>query len=352
MPIEEVIKSYFPIYSEYSVVPIKNGNINKTFILYLTINKNKKKYLLQQLNKMVFNDPIAVIENSSLVLDYIKDDALYYLKTLDGKKYYIDSSGSFWRIFNFVSNSISFDESEDLTILYQTGKAYGNFFSRLSQFDGRNLKTTIPNFHNTKMRYKSLDNAVKSSLGRYEKCQREYALLKQLENHVCFLDCLIEEGKLPVRITHNDTKCNNVLFNRETHEYITVIDLDTVMPGYILHDFGDGARSICATEKEDSKRFENISFNLDKFYHYAKGFTEEIKNYLIEIEKLTLYMGILKITTELSVRFLTDFLLNDIYFKTDYPNHNLDRAINQLTLAFDVFDKQEEIKDITYSLLK
>ncbi len=352
MQFKEVIDSYFPYYEDYSLTAIHTGNINKSYLLEIIINKNKNKYVLQQLNQTVFNDPVAVIDNSTLILDYMNNDLFYYLKTINGKKFYLDEDGRYWRLFNYVQNSISFNKTNDYDIVYQTGKAYGNFFSRLQNFNNNELKTTIPNFHNTKLRYQSLDVAVKNNPERYKKTQREYELLRQLKNHVCFLDCLIEDKKLPVRITHNDTKCNNVLFNRITHNYITVIDLDTVMLGAIAHDFGDGARSICATEAEDSKDFENVSFDLNKFYYYTKGFAEEIKHFVLEIEKLTIYMGVLKITTELAVRFLTDYLLGDQYFKIDYPTQNLDRTINQLTLAFDIFDKQNEIKEITYSLLK
>jgi thiamine kinase-like enzyme len=277
---------------------------------------------------------------------------LFYLKTLNGEKYFKSDDGSIWRIYNFVEKSISFDETNSCDIIYQVGKAYGNFFFKLQNFDAHKLKITIPNFHNTKMRYNILDEAVMNNPERASLIQREYALLKKLKNHACFLDSLIDDKKLPLRITHNDTKCNNVLFNRLTLSYITVIDLDTIMPGYVAHDFGDGARSICSTEREDSKNFEKVSFDLNKYYYYAKGFSEELSSSLNELEKVTIHLGILKITTELSMRFLTDFLCGDVYFKIDYKNHNLNRAINQLTLAYDILDKQEDIREITRSLLK
>ena len=352
MQFEEVIKGYFPYYDDYSISLVKSGNINKTFVLNISINNKKHKYILQKLNCAVFLDPIAVIENSTAVLDYFNDNVLFCLKTLTGEKYFKSSDNSIWRIYNFVSKSISFDETNSCDIIYQVGKAYGNFFYKLQNFDATKLKITIPNFHNTKMRYKMLEEVINSKTERTILVQREYALLKQLKNQACFLDCLIEDDKLPLRIAHNDTKCNNVLFNRLTHKYITVIDLDTIMPGFVAHDFGDGARSICSSEREDSRNFENISFDLNKFYHYAKGFSEEISGCLTELEKMTIHLGILKITTELSIRFLTDFLLGDVYFKTNYKNHNLDRAINQLTLAFDIFDKQDEISEISNSLFK
>ena len=350
MQFEEIINGYFPYYNSYSVYSVKSGNINKTYILNIIINNHNYKYILQQLNQSVFTDPIAVIENSTAILDYFNDNILFYLKTLSGKRYFEASDKSIWRIYNYVPRSISFDETDSSDIIYQTGKAYGNFFHKLQNFDVNKLKITIPNFHNTKMRYQLLEEAVTNNPDKFNSVQREYALLKQLKNHACFLDCLIEEGKLPLRITHNDTKCNNVLFDRLTHKYITVIDLDTIMPGYVAHDFGDGARSICATEREDSKNFEKISFDLTKFYNYAKGFSEGIFDTLTALECSTIHLGILKITTELSMRFLTDYINGNVYFKTDYQNHNLNRAINQLTLAFDILDKQEEIREITHSL--
>ncbi len=349
---KKIVDNFFALYDEYKITPITSGNINKTFLLNIRQHGEIKKYVLQMINKSVFNNPKQVILNGVKILQASKNEVLYYVKTLLEENYYEDNDGNYWRTFNFVENSISFNQTDNLFLIEETGRAFGNFFSLLDNFEANSLYLTIPDFHNTKKRFLKLEMARKNSSERFKRIEREWQLISTLKNKVFALQSMLEAGELPLRVTHNDTKCSNVLFDKESLKFLTVIDFDTVMPGIIAHDFGDGARSICSTKKEDDCDFDKIKFDLEKFYYFSRGFIQEIKHVLTEKEKQTLYQGVLTITVELAMRFLTDYLQNDIYFSIDYPDHNRIRAINQLVLACDIFDKEGQIKKITYEFLK
>lgn len=352
MNIQNVIDEFFSSYNKYELHPITEGNINTTFLLKIYIANNESKYILQKINKTVFKQPVEVINNATLILDYINNKSLFYLKTKNNLNYYIDDNGDYWRVYNYVKNSVSFSTTQNLNLIEQTGKAFGNFFYELSDFAPNQLNITIKDFHNTKKRFEYLESIINNNPARLKYANKECNLLLLLKSESLELQNMVDNSQLPIRVTHNDTKSNNVLFNTNTNEYITVIDFDTVMPGIIAHDFGDGARSICASLDENSDDFDSIYFDLNKFDSFAKGFLNECNHVLTQTEKESLYSGILTITTELSVRFLTDFLENDKYFKIDYPMHNLIRAKNQLTLAYDIYSKTKEIKNIINSYIK
>ena len=333
------------------ITQLTTGNINTTYLLTIEYEKGNQRAILQMINGQVFSNPAQVLANSVLILNYLNDNTLFYLKTLSGENYYIDNAGNYWRVFNYVSNSLTVHNTNDLHLVEQTGKAFGNFIKRLVEFDANQLHVTIPDFHNTIKRFETFKKCCKQSSTRFKRIERECNLIFALENKACLLQSMINDKNLPIRVTHNDTKCSNVLFDKVSKNYLAVIDLDTVMPGAVAHDFGDSARSICSKVKEDESDYDKVGFDLEKFYFYSKGFLEEIKQVLCETEKQTLYLGVLTITVELAVRFFTDYLQNDVYFHIDYPEHNRIRATNQLVLALDVFDKIEEIKKITYEFL-
>lgn len=352
MILYEVIDGYFDKYENCKITELSGGNINTTFLLEIYYNNRKDNYLLQMINKNVFCDPVAVIKNSNLILDYINEDTLYYIKTKKNTNYFLDSNKNYWRIYNYIDNSFSLSSTNNLYIIYQAGKAFGSFHKKLINFDYIKLNETIPNFHNTSKYVEKFKILSKDKSSRFKRIQREYDKILNYENKCTLLDRSYFSGLLPLRTTHNDTKINNVLFNKRNNRYITVIDFDTVMPGLFAHDFGDGARSVCSVHEEDHLDYYTASFSIEKFKAYAQGFLSQTKNILTEYEKETLYDGILALTLELSIRFLIDYLEDDIYFKTKYLEHNYVRGLNQLYLAEDIIKKEKTIKEIIYKNIK
>ena len=346
-----IIDNFFDRYDRFTVEILKGGNINLSYHLLIYVDNQKQDYVLQKINGRVFENTKEVIENASLILDWIKSPYLEYKKTIDNKNYYVDQNGEYWRVYTFVKNSTSYDCSDNLYLIEQTGYAFGDFFKKLNDFDYKKLNITIVDFHNTTRRFSQLADSVFVNCERFTEIHEDYKQLMSLKKDSLILDELLAQKKLPIRTVHNDTKLSNVLFDKNSLKFITVIDLDTVMPGILAHDFGDGARSVCASHKEDYVDFKEVYFDLNKFYYFTKGFASNLKGILTEIEKKTLYLGVITITAELCARFMTDYLLNDIYFKIDYPTHNKVRYKNQLALLKDVYKKEKIIKEITYNLL-
>lgn len=346
-----IIDNFFDSYDSFTVEILNGGNINLSYHLIIYINNQKFDYVLQKINKTVFKNAKEVIENASLIIDWVKNSHLNYKKTIDNKNYYVDQNGEYWRIYTFVNNSISFDCSDNLFLIEQMGCAFSEFFANLNNFDYTKLNITIEDFHKTSKRFSCLENARLNDNARYKEIEKDYLNLMALKNRALKLDRLVDEDVIPTRTVHNDSKISNVLFDKNSLKFITVIDLDTVMPGIAAHDFGDGARSVCASHKEDYTDFKEVYFDLNKFYYFTKGFASNLKGILTEIEKKTLYLGVITITAELCARFMTDYLLHDVYFKIDYPTHNRDRYKNQLALLNDVCKKEKNIKEISYNLL-
>ena len=352
MEFKKVIDKFFNDYNSYQIKELTGGNINKTYSLSIDFGDISQKFVLQSLNKLAFKNQKAVMDNISVILDYLNDKSLYYLKTINGENCYIDEENNLWRVYNFVPNSISYSVTSDLSIIKEVGRAYGSFFAKLRNLSQDKLFVTIKDFHNTKKRFQKLKEVANFKNERFFESERYYNKLINLEEKALILQNYHENGELPLRIVHNDTKFNNILLDADTKKSIAVIDLDTVMPGLIAYDFGDGARSICSNKQEDDCDYENIVFDLDKFSAFSSGFLPSVKEFLSDLEKETIYMGILTITVELSVRFLTDYLQGDIYFKTSYQKQNLVRAINQYTLACDIIKKEDEIQEIVSQSLK
>lgn len=343
------------------------GNINTTYMLK---SSTGKKYLLQKINIYVFKDPHMVMKNIDLVtthilkkLEAIKDTkhkTLNIIKTIDGQNLCIytnqDGEKEYYRAFFYIDHCISYDTfkecSDEVSIAYNTGKCFGFFHKLLSDFPTNMLGETIPNFHNTSKRFEDFLASVENdTLGRADEVANDivYLITKIKE---CSLICESLEKMIPVRVTHNDTKLNNVLFDKETKEGIAVIDLDTVMPGSFLFDIGDGIRSACASAFEDETDLNKVFLNLDLTKSYLKGYLEEMKDSLTKEEISYIGLSIKTLTYELTLRFLTDYLNGDIYFKIKYPTHNKDRYKNQLALLKDVESKLEEIDHFIYDFVK
>lgn len=338
----------------------KSGHINTTCMVTLQQDKDAKNYVLQKINKNVFKKPDQVMKNIASVTNFIrkklknnnKDSyrrVLNFQSTPNGDYYAIDEKGEYWRIYEFVDNSVTFDGTDNLDILEETGKAFGEFQSLLADYPSHKLYDIIPNFHNTPSRYATFKNVVANDpVGRTESVKEEISKYLKLEKTACRMQKMLENGELPLRVTHNDTKCNNVLFDEDTNEHICVIDLDTVMPGLVGFDFGDAIRFAGNTCAEDETDLSKVKVDPDKFRAFTKGFLSAVGDSLTKEEIDTLVLGAITMTTECGLRFLTDHIDGDNYFGINYPQHNLDRARCQLALAVDLIKNYNLLNTIVY----
>lgn len=343
---------------EYNV-----GNINKTYIIEYDNEGKREKYLVQKINTLVFNNPYILMENIEKVTTYLKNKMNEY-KDNDHKvlniiktnkkellcKIINDNKDSYYRIYNFIGNSISYNNSTDNRIVYNTGKAFGNFNKLLNEYPINTLEETIIDFHNTQKRLeKFLYDIENDSFKRVNGVKKEIKEILKRSKICSKITKELDERNIPYRVTHNDTKVNNVLMNRVTGDYLAVIDLDTVMPGSLLYDYGDGIRSTSSTALEDEKDLSKVSIDLKMFENYTDGYMSEMFDCITENELVLMPESIRIITLELAMRFLNDYINGDVYFKTDYKGHNLDRARNQLALVKDIEKKLPYINNYIYS---
>ena len=367
--LKQIINNFKFIGTLSNIEENKQGNINKTYILTYK-NKNKTlKYLLQEINANVFKEPDLVMHNIELVTNHInkklksnKDTThktLTIIKTLDDKNMYVCTNNNelkYYRAFDFIENCISYDsfkDSKDANFLaYNAGKSFGYFQALLKDFNPNLLHETINDFHNIKKRFNSLLEAIENKItNRASLFSKEIIdLMKRIKEYSVIVDKL--GSTMPIRVTHNDTKLNNILMNKDTNEGIAIIDLDTVMPGSILYDIGDGIRSACANSFEDETDKEKIYLNLDLTKSYLKGFLEETYYFLTDEEIKYIGLSIKILTYELALRFLTDYLNGDIYFKIKYLEHNKDRFLNQYILLLDIDKKIDEIDEFVLETIK
>ncbi len=277
----------------------------------------------------------------------LKREVLTIVKTNDHKNFYIDENGNYWRGYVFIDDATSFQSVEEPAHFYKAAKAFGRFQKLLSDFPAETLFETIPNFHNTESRFGAFLEALSSdTMNRAKDVKEEidFALKRQADASV--LVHLLKEKKLPLRVTHNDTKLNNVMLDNKSGEGICVIDLDTVMPGLALYDYGDSIRFGASTAAEDEKDLEKVRMDLDLFELFTKGFLEEAGSSLTQTEIEYLPFGAKIMTFECGIRFLTDYLNGDIYFKIHREGHNLDRCRTQFKLVADMEEKMQKMKEI------
>ena len=349
--LHEVCK-LFRIHDEFlGYETIQMGNVNRTYkVNFRLADGSPKSFLVQNVNTYAFRNPVALMDNIDHVTEHIRNKkpgkvALHFHHTADRKTYVIDGD-NFWRVTNFVK-SVTYNSVKDPAILCNAGKAFGEFQMDLSDFDSSRLYETIPNFHNTRKRYEAFIKAVEENkAGRADEVREEIDYLLSVQDLACRLTDLYSEGKLPLRVTHNDTKINNVLFHPEDNSAMIVIDLDTVMPGLIGHDFGDAIRFAANFVEEDCKDYEKAGVDLDVFRAFAEGFLSQTARTLTEAEVDTLALSCFVLTAELATRFLADYLDGDLYFNTKYPGHNLVRARCQIALAKDMLDKMPQMEQI------
>ena len=339
----------------FSYEEIKMGNVNHTYkVNYIrddgTGMARIKSYLVQRVNTYAFQHPVELMQNIDRVTEHIRrkhPDAkcLHFHHTQDGTNYLMDQDG-FWRLSNYVP-SVTFDSCDDLSVVRSAGAAFGDFQMMLSDFDASQLYYTIPDFHNTRKRYEKLKaDRADDPCGRVAQAREELDWLLQAEEQACRLTDLHAAGKLPLRVTHNDTKINNVLFDERTRDALVVIDLDTVMPGLVGHDFGDAIRFAANFVEEDCPNAEKAGMNLNVYWAFAEGFLQETASTLTEAEVDTLGLSCFALACELATRFLDDYLTGDRYFKIRYPEHNLVRTRCQIALAKDMQRKMDAMNAI------
>lgn len=367
-PLEEIIKN-FNIDGEYIGYYLSNdGHINNTFVLEFDYGLgNIKSYLLQLINTNVFKNPDELMENIVGVTEYLRKivvdnggdperECLNVYFTSDGKPYYRDADGNCWRCYNFITGAHSCQSIDDPETFANAARAFGKFQCLLADYPSETLHETIPNFHNTLSRFADFEKAVSDNIaGRADSVRDEIDFVLARRDDAGVLVKLLEKGKLPLRVTHNDTKLNNVMFDNETDEGICVIDLDTVMPGLSLYDFGDSIRFGANTAAEDEKDLSKVSLSLPLYREYTAGYLSTAGQSLTPTEVEYLPFSAKLMTFECGMRFLTDYLNGDTYFRIAYDDHNLDRCRTQFRLVEDMERKMEDMKAITqeiYSRIK
>ena len=341
-----------------------SGNVNNTYCL--TYNQNGKivYYTLQHINSYVFKDPYAVMRNIEQVTAHIKNTliangvdphrrVLELVPTRDGQMLYVDPNGGFWRAYVFISEATPYNMPQKPVHVFETGRAFGEFQKLLSSFPAENLTETIPNFHNTPRRfYTFVASVAEDKAGRVRQVEDEIEFMFDHRKLMKSIVSKLESGELQPRVTHNDTKINNVLIDDATDKAICVIDLDTVMPGSSLYDYGDAIRFCANTAAEDEPDVSKISLDMEKFRLFTEGFLSEVKGFLPDSEVRLLPLGALVITCELAMRFLTDYIDGDLYFKVSYPEHNLVRARAQIALLKDMETKYDEMCRVVETFLQ
>lgn len=332
--------------------PYGDGHINSTFV------DDNYDYILQKINTTIFPDADKLMENIQAVTDFVRKkvtlaggdpdrETLTVVPTLDGNPYVVAEDNSVWRAYIFIKDSYSVTLSKNVRELYEAGKAFGRFQCMLSDFPAEKLYESIKNFHNTPWRLENLKKAIAEDIaGRAKGVREEIEFALSREKDAFVVTDAIKDGDVPLRVTHNDTKLNNVLFDKATNTGLCVIDLDTVMPGSMLYDFGDTLRSGAATAAEDETNLSLVKFDLEAFRSFAEGFLSETLDVLTKREIELLPFSAKLMTYECGCRFLTDHLNGDTYFKIHREGHNLDRARSQFALVRDIELKLDDMKKI------
>lgn len=351
--IQEALSAFEAKGAVAECVPHGNGHINDTFLVRCLEGEREHRYILQKMNRKIFKNPESLMENLKRITDFMAErirsqggnpdrETLRLVEGKDGSLYYTDRSGNYWRMFLYVEDSVTLERVEQPEDFYRSGKAFGHFQMMLAEYPAENLAETIPGFHDTPARLEAFRQAVEEDVcGRRRGVEGEIDFLLQREEEMHVVMDMLKRGELPLRVTHNDTKLNNILFDARTGEALCIIDLDTVMPGLSIFDFGDSIRFGANTGAEDEKDLAKVSLSLELFESYTRGFLEGCGGKLTPAEVRMLPMGAKLMTLECGMRFLADYLQGDVYFHTAYPEHNLDRCRTQLALAADMERKWE-----------
>lgn len=333
------------------------GHINDTYLLTYDNNGFKERYILQRINTHVFPNVEGLMNNIELVTSFLKNkiienggdpkrETLNLIKTKDEKNYY-DKDGNYYRVYKFVEDTITLQIVENKQDFKESAIAFGKFQRLLKDFDASKLVEVIKDFHNTETRFNHfLETLKKDKLGRAKECEKCIEFILKRKEDCSIIINLIKKGKIPLKVTHNDTKLNNVLLDKKTMKSLCVIDLDTVMPGSSLYDFGDSIRFGCNTASEDETDLSKVNFSIEYFEAYVEGFLSEVKDSLNEVEIEYLAYSAKLMTLECGIRFLDDYLDGDNYFKIHREKHNLDRCRTQLKLVSEIEKNLDNMNNI------
>ena len=326
-----------------------SGHINFT---YLVVDSAGHKYIMQRINQKVFRDPRVLMENAVAVTEYLRAgssgrEALTFVPVRTGEKWHVDDSGEYWRMYEYVADSICFTKVESLGDFRESGWAFGNFQRLLGDFPASVLHETIPRFHDTPDRFENFKRAQsEDAAGRAGRVGGEIEFALKREGYANLLVGMLKSGELPLRVTHNDTKLSNVLFDINTRKALCVIDMDTIMPGLSVYDYGDSIRFGASTAAEDERDLGKVNLSMELLGAYTEGFLSSCGGSLTKNELECLRDGSKMMTLECGVRFLTDYLNGDVYFKTDRPDQNLDRCKTQFKLVSEMERRWDEMRRV------
>ncbi|MBE6692997.1 MAG: aminoglycoside phosphotransferase family protein [Ruminococcaceae bacterium] len=351
--ITKACKAFLEFDTIEEIENIPNGHINATD----RVKINGRNYILQRINTTIFKDPVGLMNNISSVTEFCRNkiieangdpdrETLTLLKANDGKFYHENENG-FYRMYLFITDATCYNKAEKAGMFGESAKAFGRFQNLLAEFDATVLTESIKDFHNTPVRFQNLLNAIEADkAGRVAECKDEIDFYLARKEFCSVITDRLADGRLPTRVTHNDTKLNNVMIDDVTGSGICVIDLDTIMPGSMLYDFGDSIRFGASSAAEDEKDLSKVYCVPELYEEYAAGFLGEMKGTITEEEVKQLHNGAIMMTLECGMRFLTDYLEGDTYFRTHYEGQNLDRTRTQLTLVKDMEARRDLFEGI------
>lgn len=326
------------------ICPYGEGHINQTFL----VTTSTKRYILQVMNTHVFSDPDSLMKNICYVTKHLESkgiETLHVVFTKRNEPFLKLEDNSCYRIYDFIENTVTFQKATDPQVFCNSGYAFGEFQNYLKEFDASVLTETIPNFHNTPIRVRNFLEALsKDVVSRAKECEKEIQFVLERKDTLNLVVEGLQDGSIPLRVTHNDTKLNNILMDADTLKARAVIDLDTIMPGSMLYDFGDSIRFGASTAAEDEKNLELVHFDRSLFEAYTRGYYTAVADSITPKEVELLPYSAYLLTMECGIRFLTDYLMGDVYFATKYKEHNLIRCCTQFKLALEIYEVLDELK--------
>lgn len=326
------------------ICPYGEGHINQTFL----VTTSTKRYILQVMNTHVFSDPDSLMKNICYVTKHLESkgiETLHVVFTKRNEPFLKLEDNTCYRIYDFIENTVTFQKATDPQVFCNSGYAFGEFQNYLKEFDASVLTETIPNFHNTPIRVRNFLEAIsKDVVSRAKECEKEIQFVLERKDTLNLVVEGLQDGSIPLRVTHNDTKLNNILMDADSLKARAVIDLDTIMPGSMLYDFGDSIRFGASTAAEDEKNLELVHFDRSLFEAYTRGYYAAVADSITPKEVELLPYSAYLLTMECGIRFLTDYLMGDVYFATKYKEHNLIRCRTQFKLAFEIYEALDELK--------
>lgn len=357
--VAEVVEAFFGPVQVESYKSNRVGHINDTLEIQVSpTQEGYQHFIFQRINQEVFTKPVELMENIVGVTRFLGEkiqerggnpnrEALSVFQTQAGQFYYLDSEGAYWRVYLYIEDTICLQQVDTSEDLYQSGLAFGQFQNLLADYPAKTLHETIPHFHDTWKRLEDFKRVLEADpLGRAKTCQAEIDFVLGHAEIARYMKEILDQEALPLRVTHNDTKLNNVLFDKETRQALCVVDLDTIMPGLSINDYGDTIRFGASSALEDEQDLSLVQLSLWLFSSYTRGFLEGVSGQLTPAEIAHLPFGAKAMTYECGMRFLADYLEGDHYFRIARPQHNLDRARTQFKLVADMEAKDAQMREI------